>query len=71
MLLIWLLMGFLLGLFIARIIFRNKPMGSLKIMQSDGESYLFLELDSNHVDDFYKKKTVCFNVKTQKHISPK
>lgn len=71
MLLIWLLMGFLLGLFIARIVFRNKPMGSLKIMQSDGESYLFLELDSNRVDDFYKKKTVCFNVKIQKHISPK
>lgn len=71
MLLIWLLMGFLLGLFIARIVFRNKPIGSLKIMQSDGESYLFLELDSNHVDDFYKKKTVCFNVKTQKHNSPK
>lgn len=71
MLLIWLLMGLLLGLFIARIVFRNKPMGSLKIMQSDGESYLFLELDSNRVDDFYKKKIVCFNVKTQKHISPK
>lgn len=71
MLLIWLLMGFLLGLFIARIVFRNKPIGSLKIMQSDGESYLFLELDSNHVDDFYEKKTVCFNVKTHKHISPK
>lgn len=71
MLLIWLLMGFLLGLFIARIVFRNKPMGSLKIMQSDGESYLFLELESNRVDDFYNKKTVCFNVKTQKHISPK
>ena len=45
--LIILVIGILIGLLIERYIFQEKPIGSLRIDQSDPDSgpYLFLELD--------------------------
>lgn len=45
--LIILVIGILIGLFIERYIFQEKPIGSLRVDQSDPDSgpYLFLELD--------------------------
>ena len=44
--LIWLLVGILIGLLVSRFIFKDKPIGSLRVDQSDPDSdpYLFLEL---------------------------
>lgn len=45
--LIWLLVGILIGLLVSRFIFKDKPIGSLRVDQSDPDSgtYLFLEID--------------------------
>lgn len=71
--LIWLLVGILIGLLVSRFIFKDKPIGSLRVDQSDPDSgtYLFLEIDRGGMDDIYKKQTVCLRVKIKNYISHK
>ena len=46
--LIWLLAGILIGLLVSKFVFKDKPIGSLRVDKSDPDSepYLFLELDA-------------------------
>ena len=55
--LIILVIGILIGLFIERYIFQEKPIGSLRVDQSDPDSgpYLFLELDPGGANEIHKK----------------
>lgn len=71
--LIWLLVGILVGLLVSRFIFKDKPIGSLRVDQSDpySEPYLFLELDAVGMSDIYKKKYVRLRVKIKDYISHK
>lgn len=71
--LIWLLVGILIGLFVSRFIFKDKPIGSLRVDESDPDSgpYLFLELDPGGLNDIYKKKSVELRVKIKNYISHK
>ena len=71
--LIWLLVGILIGLFASRFIFKDKPIGSLRVDKSDPDSepYLFLELDSGGMIDIYKKQSVRLRVKIKDYISHK
>ena len=56
-----LLIGTSIGLILSRFIFKEKPVGSLRVDQSDPDSgpYLFLELSHEGVDAIYKKKICC------------
>lgn len=69
--LIWLLAGILIGLFVSR--FKDKPIGSLRVDESDPDSgpYLFLELDPGGLNDIYKKQSVRLRVKIKNYISHK
>ena len=71
--LIWLLVGILIGLLVSRFIFKDKPIGSLRVDQSDQDSepYLFLELDQGGMNDIYKKQFVRLRVKIKNYISHK
>lgn len=71
--LIWLLVGILIGLLVSRFIFKDKPIGSLRVDQSDPDSdpYLFLELDAGGMNDIYKKQSVRLRVKIKNYISHK
>ena len=71
--LIWLLVGILIGLLVSRFIFKDKPIGSLRVDQSDPDSepYLFLELDPGGMNDIYKKQSVRLRVKIKNYISHK
>lgn len=71
--LIWLLVGILIGLLVSRFIFKDKPIGSLRVDQSDPDSepYLFLELDQGGMNDIYKKQSVRLRVKIKNYISRK
>lgn len=71
--LIWLLVGILIGLLASRFIFKDKPIGSLRVDQSDPDSepYLFLELDPGGMNDIYKKQSVRLRVKIKNYISHK
>lgn len=71
--LIWLLVGILIGLLVSRFIFKDKPIGSLRVDQSDpySEPYLFLELDQGGMNDIYKKQYVRLRVKIKNYISHK
>lgn len=73
MLLILLLVGILIGLLVSRFIFKDKPIGSLRVDQSDPDSdpYLFLELDPCGMNDIYNKKSVRLRVKIKNYISHK
>lgn len=72
-LLIVLLIGILTGMLIAKFAFRDKPIGSLRVDQSDPDSgpYLFLELSPGGVDELYKKKFVSLRVDLKNYISQK
>lgn len=72
-LLIILLIGILIGMLIAKFIFRDKPIGSLRVDQSDPDSgaYLFLELNPCGADEIYKKKYVSLRVDLKDYISQK
>lgn len=72
-LVIILLIGILIGILIARFIFRDKPIGSLRVDQSDPDSgpYLFLELSPGGADEIYKKKYVSLRVDLKDYISQK
>lgn len=72
-LIIVLTIGALIGILIARFIFRDKPIGSLRVDQSDPDSepYLFLELSPDGADEIYKKKCVSLRVDLKDYISQK
>ncbi len=72
-LVIILLIGILIGILIARFIFRDKPIGSLRVDQSDPDSgpYLFLELSPDGAGEIYKKKYVSLRVDLKDYISQK
>ena len=68
-----LLLGVAIGIFTAKVIFREKPIGSLRVDDSDPDSgpYLFLELDPNGADTIYKKKYVWLRVRIENYIPHK
>ena len=67
------LIGVAVGLVLARFIFREKTIGSLRIDESDPDSgpYLFLELDDPPSDAFYEKDYVRLRVDLKNYISQK
>lgn len=73
MAMICLIVGILIGLLISKFIFRDKPIGSLRIDSSDLDSgpYLFLEVDPGGMSDIYKKQRVCLRIKIKNYISHK
>ena len=72
-LVIGLLIGIMVGVLLSRFIFREKPVGSLRVDESDPDSgpYLFLELDPGGMNDIYKKQSVRLRVKIKNYISHK
>ena len=68
-----LLIGILIGMLITKFTFRDKPIGSLRVDQSDPDSgpYLFLELSPDGADEIYKKKYVSLRVDLKDYISQK
>lgn len=70
---ILLIVGILIGLLISKIIFRDKPIGSLRVDNSDPDSepYLFLELYNGGLQKIQKKQYVHLNVKIKKYVSQK
>ena len=68
---IGLLIGVMVGVLLSRFIFKEKPVGSLRVDESDPDSgpYLFLELSHEGVDAIYKKKYVVLKVNIQDYIS--
>lgn len=62
--------GIMVGLLLSRFIFKEKPIGSLRIDDSDPDSgpYLFLELDHSGADAIYKKCQVCLRVELKNYI---
>lgn len=70
---IYLLAGLLIGIGVSRFIFREKPIGSLRVDDSDPDSgpYLFLELNRDGTEEIYKKKHICLKVELKNYISHK
>ncbi|NSI33216.1 beta-lactamase induction signal transducer protein [[Eubacterium] rectale] len=70
---ICLIVGILIGLSLSRFIFKDKPIGSLRVDSSDPDSgpYLFLEVDPGRMDNIYKKQYVRLRVKIKNYISHK
>ena len=66
-----LLIGTVIGLILSRFIFKEKPVGLLRVDQSDLDSgpYLFLELSHEGANAIYKKKYVLLKVNIQDYIS--
>lgn len=66
-----LLIGIVVGLILSRLICKEKPVGSLRVDQSDPDSgpYLFLELSHEGADAIYKKKYVVLKVNLKDYIS--
>lgn len=62
--------GIAVGLLLSRFIFREKPIGSLRVDDSDPDNgpYLFLELDRSGADEIYKKRQVCLRVELKNYI---
>ena len=67
------LLGIFIGLLIERYVFRDKPIGSLRVDHSDPDSgpYLFLELNPGGADEIYKKRYVSLRVELKNYISHK
>ena len=72
-LIIVLLIGVVIGMLVSRFIFREKPVGSLRVDESDPDSgpYLFLELDRYGADEIYKQRYVRLRVELKNYISHK
>lgn len=72
-LIIVLLIGVVIGMHVSRFIFREKPVGSLRVDESDPDSgpYLFLELDRSGADAIYKQRYVRLRVELKNYISHK
>ena len=68
-----LLFGIFAGIFAAKVIFQEKPIGSLRVDDSDPDSgpYLFLELDPDGADAIYKQRYVRLRVELRNYISHK
>lgn len=68
-----LLFGILAGIFATKVIFQEKPIGSLRVDDSDPDSgpYLFLELDPDGADAIYKQRYVRLRVELRNYISHK
>ena len=68
-----LVIGILIGISIAKFAFRDIPIGSLRVDQSDPDSgpYLFLELDRSGADAIYKQRYVRLRVELKNYISHK
>ena len=71
LLIIGLVIGILIGLLLGQIIFREKPIGSLRVDRSNPDSgpFLFLELDRSGADVIYKKPSVRLRVDLKNYIS--
>lgn len=65
------IIGFMIGVFIARFIFKDELIGSLRVDRSDPESgpYLFLEINPGGMKTIYKKKQVRLNITLEDYIS--
>ena len=72
-LIIVLLIGVVIGMLVSRFIFREKPVGSLRVDESDPDSgpYLFLELDPGGANQIHKKQRVSLRVEIKNYISHK
>ena len=72
-LIIVLLIGVVIGMLVSRFIFREKPVGSLRVDESDPDSgpYLFLESDRSGADAIYKQRYVRLRVELKNYISHK
>ena len=66
-----LLIGTVIGLILSRFIFKEKPVGALRVDRSDPDSgpYLFLELSHEGANAIYKKKYVTLKVSIKDYIS--
>lgn len=69
---IGLLIGVMVGVLLSRL-FKEKPVGSLRVDESDPDSgpYLFLELDRSGADAIYKQRYVRLRVELKNYISHK
>ena len=72
-LLIGVMVGVMVGVLLSRFIFKEKPVGSLRVDESDPDSgpYLFLELDRSGADAIYKQRYVRLRVELKNYISHK
>nr|WP_273546558.1 hypothetical protein [Dorea formicigenerans] len=72
-LIIGILIGIIAGVLLSRFIFRERPVGSLRVDESDPDSgpYLFLELDRSGADAIYKQRYVRLRVELKNYISHK
>ena len=72
-LILGLLIGIMAGVLLSRFIFREKPVGSLRVDESDPDSgpYLFLELERSGADAIYKQRYVRLRVELKNYISHK
>lgn len=70
---IGLLIGVMVGVLLSRFIFKEKPVGSLRVDESDPDSgpYLFLELVGSGADAIYKRVTYVCRVELKNYISHK
>ena len=61
---ILLVIGILIGVAVSRLIFSEKPIGTLKVDDTDpdGGPYLFLEIDRGRLGDIYRNQHVCVRV---------
>lgn len=68
---IFLLIGIFIGYTLLRFIPKEKPVGTLRVDQSDPDSgpYLFLELTHEGTNAIEKKKYVIFKVDLKNYIS--
>lgn len=68
-----LIIGILIGIIASRFIFRERPVGSLRVDESDPDSgpYLFLELDRSGAAAIYKQRYVRLRVELKNYISHK
>lgn len=70
-LVIVLVIGMMIGVLLARFIFKEKCIGTIRVDQSDPDSapYLFLELTNDGWRAIYKKKYVVLKVNLKDYIS--
>lgn len=68
---VFLIVGIVLGYVLSRLIPKEKPVGTLRVDQSDPDSgpYLFLELTHHGAGAIQKKKYVLFKVDLKNYIS--
>lgn len=67
---IFLIIGVAIGYVLSRFIVKEKPVGTLRVDQSDPDigPYLFLELNHGGMETMKKKKYVLFEVNLKSYI---